>query len=460
MEIVESSHDTFDSGKFKNWLVNAAGVGVFIHGRIHQQSENLIYVGDIIHKRGHKKTDDLLLMEEQALKSCGEPLSINSKRGNLLALAVLPTMNTANGEGQLIAYYQNGVAAFDTAQAPRESRYDGNGTAVSQGWDTKRLVNYLLNTVSAVGRYAVAVLPRDHFFRSKFGLHLLKLTLGEASLNSEQINTVSQDVEPLLKADDKHLLRGAAAGYWVEGHRMFCTTGMIHSLDIAAVSAGRGFVSWNQATTFTEDRTPIPGWEGLWTVDNGIAGIHCFQDVGDGNFGFVCSGHDKQLYFASINPDAKMDHRDGMSLPIEASFETGVYAPDGLSKVKALTEGRIAGIFSEKSSRVRVLLRTDLATEWKKWHEFSPCGKEKTPVQSFYKSEPLGQPPQGYRHGTWFQIRVECIGHAEINVIDLDVSSDTTQSGRQQCVVVGASERDPFEINSTLLSERWPLHSD
>ncbi|MFK5283998.1 hypothetical protein ACI3PL_30915, partial [Lacticaseibacillus paracasei] len=79
-------------------------------------------------------------------------------------------MQTANGEGDLIAYHENGVVAFNTHEAPRETRVAGDGSIVQKGWDTKRLVNHLLNKVSAVGRYAVAVLPRDHFFRSAFGL--------------------------------------------------------------------------------------------------------------------------------------------------------------------------------------------------------------------------------------------------------------------------------------------------
>ena len=28
-QVVESSHDTFDSAKFTNWLINAAGAGLF-----------------------------------------------------------------------------------------------------------------------------------------------------------------------------------------------------------------------------------------------------------------------------------------------------------------------------------------------------------------------------------------------------------------------------------------------
>lgn len=462
--IVESSHDTFHD--FKNWLVNSAGVGIFANGRIHQQSGNQIYVGDLIHKRGHKKTDDILLMEEQATFSHGEALSVPSRAGKLLAMEIMATMSTANGEGELIAYYENAVVSFNTAESPRETRSDGKGEVIQRGWDSKKLVSHLLNTVSAVGRYAVAAMPRDHFFRSVFGLHLLRITVGDGSLKTEQINRVSQKVDPLLDEDDRNLLRGVATGYWVEGNRVFATTGLISDERFAATACGRGFVSWNQATTFTEDLTPIAAWEGLWTVDNGIAGIHWFGDPGiaplDRNFGFLCSDTDGRILFASITSGSKRDYRDGKALPIEWSFETGaVTGAESLAGWSTVTDGRIAGVFSGAKSRVRVLIRTDIQPEWKKWHEFSPCGeKEISGLQEFHVSEPLGKPPEAYRTGTWFQVRVEGIGAAEVHVIDLDMSSESSKSGRSKCAVVGRSGKDFFEINSSPASKRWASLSD
>lgn len=458
--VVESTHDTFDSAKFSNWLANGAGLGVYAHGRVHQQVGRTIYVGDMVHKRGHRATDDVLLMEEQATLSHGDPLSVPSRLGRLTALAVLPTMQTANGEGDLIAYHENGVVAFNTHEAPRETRVSGDGAIVQKGWDTKRLVNHLLNKVSAVGRYAVAILPRDHFFRSAFGLHFLKTTLGEGSFNTEQTNRLSMDVDPLLQQDDPALLPGTATGHWLGGNRMFATVGLVEGPEVSAVSHGRGFVSWNQATTFTEDRTPVPVWEGLWTPDAGIAGIHWLGDAcvvpGPGTFGFVATGPDG-LYFASLHPDATMDRRDGEDIPIEWSFETGQFAFDGLGKLKTVKEGRLEGVFSKQSHRVRVLIRTDLSSEWAVWNEFSPCDKSKTATQGYLVSQPLGQPPLHYRDATWFQLRVEGLGSAEIRVIDLDFSVGTVKSGRHQCSVVGAPERDFFEINSSPASDRWPL---
>lgn len=456
--VVESTHDTFDSAKFSNWLANGAGLGIYAHGRVHQQVGRLIYVGDLIHKRGHASTEDLLLMEEQCTLAHSDPLSAPSRLGRLTSMAVLPTMSTANGEGDLIAYYENGVVSFNTFESPRETRIDGKGAIIQKGWDTKRLVNHLLNRVSAVGRYAVATLTRDHFFRSSFGLHFLKTTIGEGSFNTEQTNRISQDVDPILDQDLPVLLRGAAAGHWLEGNRMLATTGL-QAGSTTATAAGRGMVVWNQATTFTDDRTPVPVWEGLWTFDSGVAGAHWLGDATvvpmPGSFGALVSDRAGKLYFASINRDALKDFRDGVHLPIEWSFETARFAFDGLASLKTVREGRLEGVFGESSQRVRVLLRTDANSAWKVWKEFSPCDKAKSANQSYLVSEPLGQPPAGCREATWFQVRVEGLGAAEIRVIDLDFSPGTVKSGRHQCSVIGAPERDFFEINSSPAAARW-----
>lgn len=458
--VVEDSHDTFAFDKHRNFLVNSAGIGIYMHGRVHQQSGNAIFVGDLIHARGNRATDDLLLMEEQAKLSCGEPLTVRSSYGGLRAMAVLPAMGTANGEGDLVAYYEGGVVFFNTHAAPRETKTDGEGKVVTEGWDTKRLVDHRLNRVSATGRYAVAVLPRDHFFRSFFGLHFLSLSLGTGTFNSEQINTVSTDVEPILSADDVTLLGGTACGFWLHGNRMFATTGMSEDPAVSAAPFGRGMVVWNQAVTFTEDRTPRPAWEGLWTFDNGITGVHWLGDIGvrpvAGAFGFIASDVGQELHFASIEPEARVDHRGDEEIPIEWSFETGQFHNGTLQQTKVLKGGSAEFVFFSTLQKVRVLVRTDRQDEWIRWKEFAPTAKARTPRQSLLETVDLGMPPAACKEATWFQVRVEGLGAAEVRSIDLEITEGVNKAGRNNCVVSGAPERDYFEINSAPASSRWP----
>lgn len=448
----ESSHDTFDASKFRNWLANEAGIGTYAHGRIHQEVGYSIYVGDLIHKRGHLVSDDILLMEEQETLSHSDPLTAPSRLGRLMAFAMLPTMNTANGEGSLVAYYQHGVVAFDTFEAPRETRHDVEGVVIQKGWDTKRLVNHLLNTVGAVGRYAVTVLTRDHLFRSSRGLHFLKVILGEGTFNSENTNRISMDVDPLLDADCD--LAGAACGFWWSGNRMFATTGLVPGSCYSSTSMGRGFVSWNQAVSYTEDRTPLPLWEGLWTVDHGIAGIHNFASEDRRNYGVIASDRQSRLYFGELTND-EHDTRNGDAIPIEWSFETGRFAPAGLGSRVTVNDLVIELVASSASQKIRVLSRTDADGEWRVWKTFSPADKVKTATQKLLITEALGRPAASQREATWIQVRVEGVGATEIRLLDLDVSPSTVKAGRSSAVVVSHSEKDFFEINSSPISERW-----
>lgn len=454
---VADSHDSFVSARHVNWLVNSAGLGAYAHGRVHQEGPFGIFVGDLIHKRGPFATDDVLKMEEQSLPSMGDPLTVSSRLGELKALVLLPAMSSANGEGDLIGYYEGGVVSFDTFKAPRETRIDGEGKTIQKGWAFERVVSHLLNTTSAVGPNAVAVTPRDHFFRSPYGLHFLKTSLGEGSFNPEHINSISQDTQPLLDADSPELLEGAAVGVWLRGNRLFATVGLHTSECHSAVSLAKGFISINQAVTFTEDRTPRMMSEGVWVLDHGMQGLHHFSQTGmrpeKGSYGFLASDRDADLYFASIDEHSEEDERDGDWFPIEWSCETGCHYGSSPLQRKKLADGVMEGYFSSAGATVRVLVRTNQDNKWAVWKEFSPCSKE---GGRFFRSEPLGQPPATHREASWFQFRIEGVGYVEISDLRYAMVDAGGSSGQGRCIAVESCDEDPFLTNNEPITNRWP----
>ena len=467
-----SSHDTLIFEKHRNFLLNSAGLGIYTNGRIHQESRLGIYVSDIIHKRGTKYTDDILLMEEQQAGPFGDPLSTNSRLGQLRAMAVLPAMGTANGEGALVAYYDYGVVVFNTLPAPRETRTDVETDQVTQkGWEFIRQVEHLLNRVSATGRYAVGVLPRDHAFRSRYGIHLLKMAMGEGSINDEFINTLSQDVQPILDADSKCDLRGTTVGHWTDGHRVLTSVGMVSNSLFTSSAMARGFVVWNQAVTFTEDRTPRPLWEGLWSVHSDIAGIHRLLDAtevnGDNLFGFVASKcDDAALLFGEIDKDLACDVFEGSPVPIEWSVTSrkmfGVVsvavrggertAQGNFDHLYKLSEGRVEIEASGEGGRVPVMIRTDVSPEWQSWHEQDTSTSVSTELHSIN----LGQPPQDCREASWFQFRVEGLGKASLRMLEAEISEGRGKMGRSITTHNVTEKDDTFhKINQQPASTRW-----
>jgi len=443
------SHDTFVWEKHKNFLINGAGVGAYVHGRIHQEGPQAIYVSDILHGRGNKATDDVLLMEEQVLGSMGPPLSTTSSMGNLIAMAPMPRQGSANGDGDLVAYYENGVVSFDTFQFPRETRHDGEGKQITAGWDTKRMVSSLLNSISAVGRYAVAVLPRDHFFRSKFGLHFLKTSLGEGTFNDETTNTISAPVSPILEEDPVNALTGAATGHWLAGSRMFATVGLRLSEAYTASAMGKGWLSWNQASTFTQDRTPIPVWEGVWTPGTGVAGVHAFAQHGD-TYGAICSTSDSRLTFATIHPDLSHDLIDGEITPIEWEIITSSTVLAGMRRMASISGGLIEAKLIA-GSKILIEARTDSEPEWQEWMTVEGC----TDTESIV-SQSLNIPPKGVRTGTWIQFRLTGLGSAEIITLEVNFSEGETKGqGRSSCVVAAPKNEQDFFRLSEDQSYRW-----
>ena len=437
------SHDTFVDENHRNFLINSADNGIYAHGRIHQQGPVAIYVSDIIHKRGGRSTSDILLMEEQALPSYGDPIAVSSRLGRLRAMALLPSMSTANGEGSIIAYYDRGVVSIDTFIFPREERIDGDGVILQQGWASKQHVTHLLNRVSAAGRYAVAVLPRDHVFRSPFGLHFLKISIGEGTFKDEMINSFSQDVQPILDCDQKHLLSGSAVGQWTECNRIMASTGMYMNTALSVDPVARGFVVWNQATTFSEDRTPASIWEGLWKFSEEVAAIHRFIDIddvsGDRLFGALTSTSSGEVHMSSFNKQLQDDWIDGKKVPIKWQVTTRRDHMGTFSNLKTVSNGFLEVVMSSGSSDIAVYVRTDSSMEWELWKGYeAPCDSDEDSLLTL----DLGQVPIDKREATWYQVRVEGQGCVEIRNLELEYSVGQSKTfSKTKCSAV--SEKDP-----------------
>lgn len=433
------SHDTFQTENNRNFLINGAGLGIFWNGRIHQQGPHAIFVGDLIHKRGAMGTTDIVLMEEQALPVCGDPLSTNSKMGSLVAIEGLPQMGTPNGEGELIGFYEGGIVSYDTWQFPRKSTFTGDGKRIDAGWDTKQMVKHRCNKITAVGRYAVAQLERDLLFRSGFGLHILSTVLGVEFTNSETVNIVSPQVSHILDLDDESYLHGSAVGYWMRENRWFATTGMTYNAKRSTSPAGRGFVSMNKTWKLTEEGTPLTAWEGVWVIDSGMYGIHRFTHTGmredKGSYGFLCSDSCGSIFYGCLH-NGTVDSRDEKDIPIPWAVETGRFDFGDPQKFKELSDGRFEGKFPCAKTMLKVFVRTDKQPHWKLWRKFIACDRKLKCNEMAVVNKDLGEPEEEYKEGTWFQFRIEGSGAGEVIAFEVEVSEGSTKMEEPNCYVV------------------------
>ncbi len=463
-DVDQHSHDTFDFDNHKNFLINSACLGIYAHGRIHQQGPYSIYVSDIIHKRGSLSTDDILLMEEQQLASSAPPLSTNSSLGQLRAMAVLPILNSANGQGEIIAYYDRGVVSYNTAIFGRDTKFSGEGKKERDGWDTQRQVSHILNNVSAVGRKAVHALPRDQVFRSKFGIHFLKTTLGEGTFKDEFINTIAQDVQPLLDGDSGHLLYGTTISQWKDNHRIMCSCGFTDLDYLSTEPIGKGLVVWDQALRYTEDRTPIPAWLGLWTADETIVGFDTLLNIDDVScatmFGAVTCDKDANIYFTEFTKhrtkDAVKSNRNDKcktklkDIPIEWEIVTGRKDFGDFGSTKSISAG-VLELSLDGGARVKVEVLTDASEGWKEW-----CSSDKVLPEKSFCSLDLGSLPANLNEATWFQFRVSGIGAAEIMNLDVDVVLNSDKLNKTIPCRDDIDYLDnPYKFTQTPSTERW-----
>ena len=404
--------ESFCRENLKNWIPHNICRLEYVHGRIHAEVDGVILVGDMIHKRGNNTPEDVLSFNEASHDSFGDPLGWSSKMGSSYALKTYPAMNTVHGEGELINYTYGGILSHKTHIAPRQTKYSAKGEIIQKGWQFERMTVHLTNTVTAVGENAVTVLPRDHFFASAYGVHFLSQVIGEGVMNDESTRTVSQPIEPLMNIDNELILHGRATGHWLRGDRYFCTIGLKYT-DSHAYPSAVGFVSFNQSVIFTEDRTPIPSWEGVMTLDGGIEGIHKFISTTvrptHGSYGFLASDKSNKLYFGElIHDEARTtDYRDGKEIPIKSVLETGKFISASLTKKTDIDTGRIHFIVDSPDTKISIYIRTAENTCWEKWRTVTSCDKDYRTMSEV----PIGKPPEGYRNATWYQLRIESDGY-------------------------------------------------
>ncbi len=455
------SHDECESELNLNWIPNGSTIGHYVNGRTHISVDfgetercpalnSELWVSDVIGKRSLDDctADDILKMEEAMLDSGGGTLVAPSKLGKTLALETMLSSGN-NGEGFFVDFRECGVVFHNTFEEPRESLFDPQTESIIEaGWDEKRITNVQLQTISAVGRYSVYQLPDDIFFRSEYGFHYLKKTLGTGTLKDEKRNHESHDIQPLIDLDDDKDISGVSVGYWLKNDRLMGTVGMVKNSFLSSSTMGRGFAVMNQATTYTEDDTPRSLWEGLWLPDDEIKGIHKFTKFGqrpkDKEFGFLCSDNKGSILMGEFkNRRSGYDARQGENKAIPWQYTSGAFVMTGLRNVDSLRNGYIDFIGDESTSDVEIQVRTDQHECWETWTTISPCFDQKS-----LKSASFGEPStKSVREATWFQFRIRGEGYIEIKTFDVEaVKVDTKKDGRNHCVPVCCEQENYFQL--------------
>lgn len=451
----ENSHDTLEDEDARHWLPWHADVGHYIHARNHisihfgteftcgEALNSEIMVSDPLTKRGCNINTDHLKMEEAMLDSMGGTLVAPSKFGKTIALETLPSEDK-NGEGFLVDFRECGVVTHNTDDPQRETEYDPEtDTYITQGWDRQRLTNVRLNSVSAVSRYSVVQLPSDIFFRSDYGFHFLKKTLGQGTIKDQTLNHEAHDIQPLFDIDEDNDVSGASVGHWIRGNRFMGSIRFQNLPFHSSSSVGRGIAVLNQATTFTEDDTPRLQWEGEWNFDVKFAGVHRFINGGkrpkDKQYGFIGSDTSGNIYFSEFQKKSTgVDVRDNKDYSVDWEYVSGAFAMNGLKYIDKIHSAVLDFVTDKSTSTIKISIKTDETQCWKEWATIDPCTKEPSVV-----SRSIGEPPKGSREATWFQFKIEGSGYVELRTFEVEaVKQIKKEDGRNHCVSICSNEKD------------------
>lgn len=433
----DKKYATFINANIVDWLLNEAGNVQYVNGRVLQEKGH-IWASDPLNKRGGLSSDDILKQTESARWSFGDPISSPSWMGNMTAFVTFPSKTNATHQGDAIAFYEVGSQFIDPNQFPRQTRATAKGEIIQQGWNYKKLTRPATHIVSATGRRAAVETPDDVLFASNYGIHFLTAVAGQGSFNDETTKTLSQAVEPIFLHDTEDLLEGRQVGHWVNGNRFFVGACLVRDETKGQLPMARGMLSMNQSLTYTEDRTPIPVWEGLHTADDGIAGIHKFDDLSlghkRGSYGFLASNNDGEIYWAKIDKDRHTDERDGEVKRIPWEAVTGRHRASGESYDTQLDSSSITVVTSNLSESLKVEVRTD-KSGWVKL-------KEVTFNQSlekclFEETIQLGRAKKEVEQGAWYQYRISGLGYIELKNLVIEVSKGDKLEGKNKRHKVG-----------------------
>lgn len=252
---VSPGYDSVDKPSSK--VPNGGTCMLYAHGRlVVVVNSRAILVGDAIHKSSLTSAKNLLDFTEQVYWDTGQMFIPPSSMGNILALEILPVLDTAQGQGEILAHCEDGIFSVDINIAPRSD------------WSSKSLVRHALLEAGAVGPYAVALRVGDQIYRTRHGICTFRSARAQANVEGDPMAPMSEPVNTFLKSDVPDWLRFCSINTWAIQNRLLCT--------VDPTMDGR--YRWHNAV-LVRNFAPRPlensaaCWEGIWTLPAECCGV-------------------------------------------------------------------------------------------------------------------------------------------------------------------------------------------
>lgn len=370
--------------------------------------------------------DSVLRFTETTFLNEGFRASIAFTLGAISGLCFAPQQDSSVGDGELLAFSENGVSSFFLSQ-PREF------------WKDSAFQRVTLLNIGGRGHRMIVSVNGDLWFRSDDGWRSYRQA--RAEIQGWAHLPMSTEVRPYMEADTPTLLRYGSAIHFNNRLIGTCTP-----------RTNQGKVFHNGLTSLDFDvlssfgQSTRPAWDGHWSklkflqlVSGKFAGV-------ERAFAFAIDANGKnQIYELTQN-----DVRDWDG-PISCLLDVRSMDFEQPFNEKRLMGGDIWVAEVADATTITVLYRPDQHPTWQEWQTLSvieprgdcqaiTCGGCPTRVEGFYPRRTITMPPvacdqqtsREMARGFEFQTRLTWTGHCKIKKLRLH-AEPLIEDGKAQC---------------------------
>lgn len=365
---------------------------------------------------------DVLNFQEDDYLSTGGVLAAPTQMGKIRSLAFPTISDTATGQGDLLAFCDNGVCSFAVSQ-PRSS------------WKkSPAFTRVTLADIGVLGDRTVTNVNGDIFFRSHDGIRSYRNAA--ATQDSPGQNSISSELRNIFTSDSS----GQAvdgSGIYFDSRYLMLLWGRPSYLGNQNVYSAIASLDFGPVQRNNRANVTSPAYDGIWTGLNIYQIVRGIFSQKERAFGFVDNFGVLSLY--ELRPEKVLDSSFSVNTPIKSILETRSFEFEKPYTLKKLSRADIWLSNLQGQVDFKVYFRPDKFPCWIEWTnfqknaqmEYCPTSMEEylakvpTSLPQFRPQVRLTTPPDTidpstnrlFRMGYEFQLRIEWVGCASIDKV-------------------------------------------
>jgi hypothetical protein len=365
---------------------------------------------------------DVLNFQEDDYLATGGVLASPTQMGKIQNLAFPTIADTTAGQGDLLAFCDNGVCSFAVSQ-PRSS------------W--KKLNSFqrvTLADIGCLGDRTVTNVNGDIFFRSHDGVRSYRNA--SATQGTPGQNSISAELRTFLNADSTKQAT-EASGIYFDSRYLLAAWGKPNYIGSQTVYSSILSLDFGPVQRNNRANVVSPAYDGAWTGLNFYQLIRGVFSQKERAFGFVDNFGVLSLY--ELRPDRFYDSSLGVTTPIRAVVETRSFEFEKPYTLKKLSRADLWVSNLQGQVDFKVYFRPDKFPCWIEWTNFQKnaqmnycpttpeefLSKIPTSLPQFRPQIRLTTPPDTvdpstnrlFRMGYEFQLRIEWVGCASLDKV-------------------------------------------